>query len=294
MMTALFGSIFSMNSSLAVSRTALTSAAARAAHLLVDDEPLIFVDALAQRLLGSRADELIDYHRKFGAHPVLAGARVEVLCRSHFTERLLAESALTQYVIVGAGLDTFAYRGQSGTGTPVAVFEVDHPVSQAWKRDAVEAAGLDGHGGPTFVPVDLEIDPLLDALVASGFDLAQPSFVSLLGLSMYLTGPALANVVSGLSTLAAGSQLVVDYMLAPALRDDAGQAYADAVGAAVADDGEPWLSFYEPDDLTAMLTGHGFTSVRHVSQEASVDPRLWHRTDVLTPMRLSTLLHATR
>ena len=128
MLRALFGTIDRMDSSSPVSRTALTAAAARAAHLLVDREPLIFVDSLAQALLGARADELIAYHQRFGSHPVLAGARGEALCRSRFTERLLAESALPQYLILGAGLDTYAYRNDSGA----AVFEVDHPASQSW------------------------------------------------------------------------------------------------------------------------------------------------------------------
>ncbi|OIQ73899.1 putative S-adenosyl-L-methionine-dependent methyltransferase [mine drainage metagenome] len=279
-----------MDSSRTVSRTALTSAAARAAHLLIDHEPLIFVDSLARTLLGERADELIAYHQTFGSHPVLAGARTEVLCRSLFTESLLAESRLSQYVILGAGLDTYAYRARAG----ISVFEVDHPLSQAWKRHAIETAGITAHGGPTFVPVDLESDSLLDALVASGFDLARPAFVSLLGVSMYLTGSALTCVIAELASFAARSQVVVDYMLAPALRDDAGRAYAEAVGAAVAEDGEPWLSFYAPGDLTPMFLDRGFTSVRHVTLADSVDPGLWRRTDALAPMGLSGLLHATR
>ena len=290
MLSALFGTIDRMDSSSPVSRTALTAAAARAAHLLVDREPLIFVDSLAQALLGAGADELIAYHQRFGSHPVLAGARGEALCRSRFTERLLAESALPQYLILGAGLDTYAYRNDSGA----AVFEVDHPASQSWKRHALEAAGIPVEHGPTFVPVDLETDPLLDALVASGFDRARPAFASLLGVSMYLSADALSGVVAELAQCADGSQVVIDYMLDPALRDDAGRAYADAVGAAVAEDGEPWLSSYAPDDLTRVFVERGFRSVRHVSLADSVDPRLWNRTDALVPMRLSGLLHATR
>ncbi len=287
-------SIVDVNSSSEISRTALTSAAARAAHLLVDHEPLIFADTLAQALLGERADELIDYHRKFGDHPILAGARTEVLCRSKFTEGLLAESGLAQYVIVGAGLDTFALRAHRDADAPLAVYEVDHPASQEWKRHAIEAAGIVPHSAPTFAPADLEHDSLLDALVAAGFDLAQPAFVSLLGVSMYLTGSALARVAAELGTLAAGTQVVLDYMLVPSLRDEAGQSYAEAVGAAVAEDGEPWLSFYAPEDLTSMFARDGFTTVRHVPYESSVDPNLWRRTDALAPMRLSALLHATR
>src|SRR6201994_3932513 len=110
------------------SNTALTAAAARAAHLIVDDEPRIFADPLAARLLGDQADELIRYHTLHGTHPVLSGARVQVACRSRYTEDALARAVGTgvlQYVIVGAGLDSFAYR--SALAGRVRVFEVDHP-----------------------------------------------------------------------------------------------------------------------------------------------------------------------
>src|SRR5882672_8153516 len=106
------------------SGTALTAAAARAAHLIVDDEPRIFTDPLAARLLGDRADELIGYHTLHGTHPVLSGARVQVACRSRYAQDALARAAaagVTQYVLLGAGLDSFAYRG--GLAGRVRVFE---------------------------------------------------------------------------------------------------------------------------------------------------------------------------
>ena len=95
------------------SATALTAAAARAAHLIVDDQPRIFTDPLAATLLGGRAEELISYHTLHGTHPVLSGARVQVACRSRYAEDALARAAgagVSQYVILGAGLDSFAYR----------------------------------------------------------------------------------------------------------------------------------------------------------------------------------------
>jgi O-methyltransferase involved in polyketide biosynthesis len=99
------------------SLTALMAAAARAAHLIVDGEPPIFADTLAAPLLGDRAEELISYHRLHGTHPVLSGARVQVTCRSRYTEDGLRQAiarGVTQYVDLGAGLDTFAYRDDQG------------------------------------------------------------------------------------------------------------------------------------------------------------------------------------
>src|ERR1039458_5821047 len=96
------------------SLTAFTAAAARAAHLIVDHEPVIFADTLAEAMLGERADELIGYHRAHGTHPVLSGARAQVTCRSRYTEDRLADGVrrgIGQYIILGAGLDSFAGRG---------------------------------------------------------------------------------------------------------------------------------------------------------------------------------------
>src|SRR5690242_16881590 len=107
----------------------MTAAAARAAHLIVDDAPPIFADSLAYQLLGDAAESFVGYHRTHGDHPVLVGARAAVTTRSRYTEDRLAASGLTQYVILGAGLDSFAYRSSS----PIRVFEVDHPDTQQWK-----------------------------------------------------------------------------------------------------------------------------------------------------------------
>src|SRR5690349_5607564 len=129
------------------STTALTAAAARAAHLLVDGEPVIHADPLAERLLGRRADELLGYHRRHGDHPVLAGARTTVVTRSRFTEDRLARAVANgtrQYVVLGAGLDSFAFRSP---WPDLHVYEVDHPATQAWKRAATAEAAI--HEPPT-------------------------------------------------------------------------------------------------------------------------------------------------
>src|SRR6478609_1455774 len=138
------------------SRTALTAAAARAAHLIVDAEPYIFEDRAARPLLGVDAEELLDYHRLHGDHPVLAGARTQVVVRSRFAEdRVLAAArkGINQYVLLGAGLDSFAYRQ---VAVDVVVFEVDHPGTQDWKRARVDAARLTQQRPVSLVPVDLE------------------------------------------------------------------------------------------------------------------------------------------
>ncbi|WP_326834239.1 SAM-dependent methyltransferase [Amycolatopsis rhabdoformis] len=263
--------------------TALTAAAARAAHLIVDAGPKIFVDEFAAPLLGDRADELLAYHRHRGDHPVLAGARTQVLCRSRYAEARLGE--LTQCVVLGAGLDTFAHRAPA-----IRVFEVDLPHTQEWKRRQLAGSGLTEPASRTFVPLDLATGDLVEALVNHGFDLARPTLVTWLGVTMYLGEAAITRTLRAVAGLAPGTRLVADYFLPARLRDDAGAQYADAVSAVAAQGGEPWRSCFSPDELTELLRANGFTTVRHVHQR---DHDVWPRPDALRPAELSVLADAT-
>jgi methyltransferase (TIGR00027 family) len=289
------------------SLTAQTAAAARAAHLIVDDEPRIFADTLAEVMLGERAEELIAYHRAHGTHPVLAGARAQTTCRSRYTEDRLAqgiERGIGQYVLLGAGLDSFAYR--SPLAGRVRVFEVDHPATQEWKRrvaagDVAGAAGGvagaagDGRGtaaGVTYVAVDFTRDSLAEGLSRAGFDAAQPAFVSWLGVTMYLDAGAIEATVSVLGDFAPGTEIVLDYMLPAGLRDAAGQAYADLVGQVAAERGEPWRSVFAPEAMAALLTRHGFGPARDVGQRDMIPAAAWDRSDALRPAELCRIAHA--
>ncbi|WP_086007921.1 class I SAM-dependent methyltransferase [Nocardia concava] len=270
------------------SRTAMIAAASRAAHLIVDREPHLFRDTVAGALLGERADELIGYHRRFGDHPVLSGTRSQVNARSHYTEARL-EDGFGQYVILGAGLDTFAYR--SPLAGRVAVFEVDHPTTQEWKRELLDAAGIDA-ATAEFVGVDFERDDLAAELSAHGFDRDKPALVSWLGVSMYLTEAAISATLTTLSGFAPGTELVMEYAIAPELRDESGRVYAEFALNATAGQGEPFLSFFSPEDLTALLDRHGFTVADHVSQREAVDAALWQRDDGLRPADFCRLVRA--
>jgi methyltransferase (TIGR00027 family) len=276
--------------------TALTAAAARAAHLTVDAEPWIFADTLAAALLGDQAQELIGYHRLHGAHPVLSGARVQVTCRSRYTEEALRQAragGVGQYVILGAGLDTFAYRaalgGQAGR---VRVFEVDHPATQDWKRRALAARCVPVPDGVTFVAADLATESLAGRLIAAGFDAAAPALFSWLGVTMYLTRDGVTATLAAIAGFAPGTEVIADYMLPDEMRDEAGATYGRLVAQAAAERGEPWLSAFAPDDLSGLARQCGFTSVRHVRQRDTIPAALWTRTDSLAPAELAVLVHA--
>ncbi|WP_345349750.1 SAM-dependent methyltransferase [Actinoallomurus liliacearum] len=276
------------------SRTALMAAAARAAHLIVDSPPVIFADTVAYSLLGDQAKELVGYHRTQGEHPILAAVRATATVRSRYTEERLAEAVrrgVTQYVILGAGLDSYAYRADPEDG--VRVFEVDHPATQRWKRHLLAEAGVAIPDTVTYAPIDFETESLSEVLLREGFDASRPAFVSWLGVTMYLTSEAIGDTLAAVGRLAPGSEIVLDYTLVPELRDAAAQMYADAVSSMSAEQGEPWLSAFRPEEMSALLEKRGFGLIEHSLHREAVDAALWERADPLLPSNLSGLAHAT-
>jgi methyltransferase (TIGR00027 family) len=254
---------------------------------------VIFADTLAADLLGDQAEEFVSYHRLHGSHLVLSTARAEVTCRSRYAEDSLAGAigrGVTQYVVLGAGLDSFAYR--SALAADVAVFEVYHPATQDWKRGRLSGAGLPVPANMSFVPVDFEAESLTGKLAGNGFDASRPALVSWLGVTMYLSEPAIGAVLAEVGGFAAGTELVLDYMLPADLGDDIGSSYVEQVAPAAAEQGEPWLAFFGPEQMTSLLSAHGFGAIRHVAQRDIGGPALWRRTDSLRPADLSRLAHA--
>lgn len=270
------------------SPSALMSAAARAAHLEVDRAPYLFEDRYAPALVEALGDEPLTYHRRFPTEPVLVGARVSTALRSRFAEERLASSDASQYVVLGAGLDTSALRAAPG----LAVFEVDRPGVLEWRRAGFEAARLDAPDRTRQVAVELGREPLLPALLAAGLDPERRAFVSWLGTTMYLDEPAVRQTLGELAALAPGSEVVADHVLPATLRDDAGRAYARAVSAAAGAGGEPWRWSPGPVELRALLTTCGFDAITTLPDADAVDTAAWRRTDHLRPMRLIGLVHA--
>ncbi|MFF9347065.1 class I SAM-dependent methyltransferase [Streptomyces sp. NPDC014734] len=273
--------------------TALMAAAARAAHLVVDRPPLILADTLAEALLGDRAEELLGHHRLHGDQPVLSAARAQTVCRSRYAEDRVMRalrSGTRQCVVLGAGLDTFAHR--SDLAEDVRVFEVDRPDVQRTKRERLTAVGAPGSDRVVYVPLDLERDSLGAGLRAHGFDDGEPAVVMWLGVSMYLGADAVARILAAVGGFAAGTELVMDYLLPEGLRDAAAQQYVDAVALFASGQGEPWKTFFTPDGLAALLSDCGFALVEGVRQREMLDAALWDRRDTLVPFDLSRIAHA--
>ncbi|WP_211217930.1 class I SAM-dependent methyltransferase [Microbacterium luticocti] len=271
-----------------VSTTALMSAAARAAHPLVDAPPHLLIDEIAAALVDHDHPSPLDYHRAQPDAPVLASARLAACVRSAFAEARLAESGVDQLVVLGAGLDTAAHRMPVGTHA----WLVDLPGVLAHRRALFARAGLADAGTP--VPVDLASASPVDALCAAGFDPDRPAFVSWLGVSMYLDAAAVRGVLAGLRALAGGSHLVFDHIVPPALRDAAGAGYAQAVAAVAGRSGEPWHCTPSPDQITDWLADAGWAVREACDETDAAGPGFWPRSDALTPMRLVRLVHAVR
>jgi methyltransferase (TIGR00027 family) len=238
------------------SRTARRVAIRRAAHQLLD-QPKVLDDPLALRIIGSEAEDALRSNPKED-HAFSRAFRAFMAARSRFAEDELARAVgqgVKQYVVLGAGLDTFAYRNPHAG---LRVFEVDHPDTQAWKREQLQAAGIAIPASLTFVPIDFERQTLADGLAQSGFDLNAAAFFSWLGVTPYLTRDACMITLSFIAKMHAGSGVVFDFAVDPALLN-AGQRQAlDALSQRVARYGEPLQLFFDPGKLQDELMGVGF------------------------------------
>jgi methyltransferase (TIGR00027 family) len=248
------------------SATAQGAAEGRAAHQLLD-RPLVFEDRLALRILGREGEAQLQARLTEHQTPLMRALRGQFVGRGRYAEDALAEAVgrgTRQYVILGAGLDTYAYRhGRSD----VRVFEVDHAATQAWKRERLAEVGIDILASPSFAPVDFETKRLDDALDRAGFDERAPAFIACLGVSSYLQKQALYETLAWAASLAPESELVLDFMPEPSSQSPQMRAALQQVAAKVAAHGEPLRSFYAPEALAAKVLGFGFRAADVVPAE---------------------------
>jgi methyltransferase (TIGR00027 family) len=277
------------------STTAEGAAMLRAAHLLVDDAPPILEDPLAVRFLGERYGALAR-DRQAMAGPVVRASRSTVTGRSRVTESLLAEAVVEgcgQYVILGAGFDTFAAR-RPDLADQLTVYEVDHPATQARKREVVARFPGGGPGGVRYVPVDFERQTLDAALAAAGWDAGAATFFSWLGVTMYLTDAATFATLRFVASAAPGSRIVFQYSVAEDLLSSSSVDIRRDAMAGMVRLAEPWINFYRPAELVARVAALGFRRVANLDA-AVLNPRLYDgRTDGLRWPDSGALLVAAR
>lgn len=244
------------------SRTALRVALRRAAHQAVDAEPLVFPDPFALRILDPDTAAEIARTPAAERRPYSVAMRAWVAIRARFAEDVLAESVrahgVTQYLVLGAGLDTFALRNPY---PELRVFEVDHPSTQAWKRERLATAGLVLPPSATLVPVDFERQSLAEQLQHAGFDPTQPTVTAWLGVVPYLTAAAFAATAGLLGRLPSGSAAVFDYSQPREVLPPLEQLMHDSLAARVAQAGEPFQLFFTPETLRVALAKNSLHAV---------------------------------
>jgi methyltransferase (TIGR00027 family) len=277
------------------SRTAQRVAVRRAAHQLLDS-PRVFDDPLALAIIGTadRAALTADPVRLEGSR-WSRSIRIFAAIRSRMAEDTLAAAVargVRQYVVLGAGLDTFAYRNPFGADG-LQVFEVDHPATQAWKRTRLADAGIPVPGTATFVPVDFEHGTLEAALCRSGFDEAHQAFFSWLGGIPYLPWDTVRSTLEFIVRRRPPTCVVFDYAIDRSLMSDAERAAFDAVAERVRTAGEPWVTLFVPHVLHASLRQIGFTGIRDLGADELNARYCAGRTDGLQVGRLAHVVCAS-
>ncbi|MDX6495523.1 MAG: hypothetical protein QOE17_1509 [Gaiellales bacterium] len=273
--------------------TAVRVALWRAMHVQVDPPPHLLEDKIGLQLAapdeGWRGRPDMDQH-------ATSGFRAAIVGRARFIEDLVIEQVgqgIGQYVILGAGLDSFAQR-RPALASALRIFEIDQPGPQAWKRQRLGELGFSVPDWLRLVPVDFEAGgSWWDQLVASGFDAGQPAVVASTGVSMYLTRDAIVATLRQIATLAPGSTLALTFLLPLELvepDDRLGYQMAER-GARAA--GTPFLSFFAPPEMLALAREAGFREVRHVSGTDLAQRYFAGRSDNLRPSSGEDFLVAT-
>ena len=244
------------------SRTALMIARQRAAHQLLDHGAILH-DPFAMKILREDEKEVLQFA---SGHPLASIGRLFTAARSRIAEDALAravERGVQQVVILGAGLDTFALRNPH-SARQIRIYEVDHPATQAWKRQRLAEAQIALPPWLVFVPVDFERDDVGEKLAAAGFQQNSPAFFTWLGVVPYLTQDAIGSTLDYMASIQ-NSEVVFDYMEPP-------QAFPEEMRELVAKRAEQlekmnerWASSFEPAGIAAILGSHGFSDIEDIN-----------------------------
>ncbi|MGK5732944.1 class I SAM-dependent methyltransferase [Streptomyces sp. URMC 124] len=247
--------------------TAVRVALWRALHVQADAPPHVLEDEVGLKL----ADPGRNWRERGDmTMPGVSGVRASMVARARFVEDLVAERAdagVAQYVILGAGLDTFAQR-RPELGSRLSVFEVDQPGTQAWKRRRLKEIGSDVPPWLTFVPVDFEAgDSWWERLTDAGFDPQKPTVVASTGVSMYLTPEANAATLRQAAALAPGSVFATTFLLPLDMLDPEQRRVQELSMRGAAASGTPFISLYSPDQMQQAALEAGFAKAVHVSPD---------------------------
>jgi methyltransferase (TIGR00027 family) len=271
------------NSNATPDSTAVRVALWRALHVEVDPPPHVLEDEIGLKLVAP--DDGWRHRPDMDPH-FTSRFRASIVARARFIEDMVVERAgrgVGQYVILGAGLDSFAQR-RPEIASSLKVFEVDQPGPQAWKRQRLIELGFGIPEWLRLVPVDFEAgDAWWQRLAAAGFESGQPAIVASTGVSMYLTKDAIAATLRQIAALAPGSMLAMTFLLPLELADSEVRPGLQLAEKGARASGTPFISFFTPTEMLALARGAGFREVQHVSAATLAQRYFAGRTDGLRP-----------
>jgi methyltransferase (TIGR00027 family) len=275
------------------SRTAIGVAVLRALHELYDDAPKILSDPIIPLLLDKEVLQKAKANLEWYQDPLTTALRSHVVLRSRYAEDSLHEAVVSgvhQYVILGAGFETFAYR-QPAWADPLRIFEVDHPASQRAKMKRLRLAGVSLPPNLEFVSADFETTSLRDILSHSSIDFTAPAFFSCLGVLVYLAEDSVKAIFQVTASFPKLSEIVFTFSQGNlASRDERRSRPSLAESAAAV--GEPWRSYHDPDVLRRELFEIGFSEVSFLSPQEAKDRYYRDRCDGLPPPRRISIARA--
>ncbi|MGH8987602.1 MAG: class I SAM-dependent methyltransferase [Acidimicrobiales bacterium] len=255
----------------------------RALHTMVDAAPHVLEDVVGLELVApgegwrARPDMDPEFTRGF---------RASVVARARTIDDLVVDESrkgVSQYVLLGAGLDTFSQR-RPDVGARMFVFEVDRPGQQAWKRQRLVDLGYGVPAWLRLVPTDFETpDDWYEKLSRAGFDPSERTVVASTGVSMYLTKESNRLVLEQAARFASGSTLAMSFLVPPELLDGADRAGLEVAASGAQSTGAPFLSFYDPEEMLAAARDAGFRVVRHVPGASLAERYFVGRADGLRP-----------
>jgi methyltransferase (TIGR00027 family) len=274
------------------SRTAMMAATVRGLHRLEEATPWVFDDFLALVIVGPAWPDLRAQLSAALSEPILRVVSTMSATRARYTEERLAGGGFEQYVLLGAGLDSFAWRRPDALAKGLRVFEVDHPASQAWKLARVEDLGLPSNERHQFVPVDFEVETFDVGLDRAGFDRSGRTLFSWLGVLPYLTVEAIEATLRSFSKNSPGSEIALSYLIAPALMEDVGRVFHARWLDVAEKVGEPIQTALTPVEAEDLVRRCGLDVVDHPTRDDMQRRYFAGRADDLAPITFEQLMTA--
>lgn len=272
--------------------TAVRTALWRAIHLQVDAKPYILEDEVGLKLIApdDQWQQRPDMHPEFTKR-----LRASILARARFIEDLIIEESnagIDQYVILGAGLDTFAQR-RPDIASRLQVYEIDQPDTQTWKQQRLLELGYPIPEWLHFVSLNFEVSSWWDQLLAAGFDTTRPALLACTGVTLYLTKEAITATLNQIATLASGSKLAITFYLPMELMDEEDKPLQQIAEKGASASGTPFLSFFPVNEILTLADHAGFKEAKTVSTKDMEQYYFAGRTDHLLPASGEVFLVAT-